>query len=423
TAMDASKAAEHVTQTQDDRMKALAAATAISKAMQAVDEIKKLGEAMTQANQNAGIRLSLTVGSSQSKSTQHNESDQAVSSAISAGKNLSLIASGGGADSNVTVRGSALTGQDVLIKADNAINLLAAGNSSEQHSKDSSTSASVGIGVTLGKQNSLGFTASASVSKGNSDGTDNYFTTTQVTGGSSVKLVSGGDTTLQGAVVSGPKVGVDVGGNLKIESLQDTAKFDSKSMSAGGSVTIGYGSSASANFSQSKVSADFAAVGEQAGIRAGDSGFQVNVKGKTDLKGGAITSSQAAIESVQGERRDGERGDWRRHGRRVQGQRRRPQHHAQHDQRGQHDDHQRGCIKSGGARQAGSRGDQRRDGGQAGAGLERAGTGATGEAQRADRGGVWCAGVEGGGHVCRQAGHRAARRSEGSDGSWRRSRG
>ncbi|WP_377152865.1 hemagglutinin repeat-containing protein [Roseateles sp. UC29_93] len=297
TAMDATKAAEHVTQTQDDRMKALAAATAISKAMQAVDEIKKLGEAMNEANQNAGIRLSLTVGSSQSKSTQHNESDQAVSSAISAGKNLSLIASGGGADSNVTVRGSALTGQDVLIKADNAINLLAAGNSSEQHSKDSSTSASVGIGVTLGKQNSLGFTASASVSKGNSDGTDNYFTTTQVTGGSSVKLVSGGDTTLQGAVVSGPKVGVDVGGNLKIESLQDTAKFDSKSMSAGGSVTIGYGSSASGNFSQSKVTADFAAVGEQAGIRAGDGGFQVNVKGNTDLKGGAITSSQASIDA------------------------------------------------------------------------------------------------------------------------------
>ncbi|WP_431263016.1 hemagglutinin repeat-containing protein [Roseateles chitinivorans] len=297
TAMDAGKAAEHVTQTQDDRMKALAAATAISKAMQAVDEIKKLAAAATTANENAGIRLSLTVGSSQSKSTQHNESDQAASSAISAGKNLSLIATGGGADSNVTVRGSALTGQDVLIKADNAINLLAAQNSSEQHSKDSSTSASVGIGVTLGKQNSLGFTASASVSKGNSDGTDNYFTTTQVTGGSSVKLVSGGDTTLQGAVVSGPKVGVDVGGNLKIESLQDTAKFDSKSMSAGGSVTIGYGSSASGNFSQSKVTADFAAVGEQAGIRAGDGGFQVNVKGNTDLKGGAITSSQAAIDA------------------------------------------------------------------------------------------------------------------------------
>ena len=297
TAMDAAKAAEHVTQTQDDRMKALAAATAISKAMQAVDEIKKLADAATKANENAGIRLSLTVGSSESKSSQHNESDQAASSSVSAGKTLSLIASGGGAESNVTVRGSALTGQDVLIKADNAINLVAASNSSEQHSKDSSTSASVGIGITLGKQNSLGFTASASVSKGNSDGTDNYFTTTQVTGGSSVKLVSGGDTTLQGAVVSGPKVGVDVGGNLKIESLQDTAKFDSKSMSVGGSVTVGYGSSASANFSQSKVNADYAAVGEQAGIRAGDGGFQVNVKGNTDLKGGAITSSQAAIDA------------------------------------------------------------------------------------------------------------------------------
>ncbi|MBB3197190.1 polymorphic toxin-type HINT domain-containing protein, partial [Roseateles terrae] len=80
-------------------------------------------------------------------------------------------------------------------------------------------------------------------------------------------------------------------------SLQDTAKFDSKSTSAGGSATFGYGAGGSANFSQSKVNADYAAVGEQAGIRAGDEGFQVSVKGQTDLKGGAITSSQAAIDA------------------------------------------------------------------------------------------------------------------------------
>ena len=65
----------------------------------------------------------------------------------------------------------------------------------------------------------------------------------------------------------------------------------------GGSVTVGYGAGGSANFSQSKVNVDYAAVGEQAGIRAGDGGFQVSVKGNTDLKGGAITSSQAAIDA------------------------------------------------------------------------------------------------------------------------------
>ncbi|MBB3293297.1 filamentous hemagglutinin [Mitsuaria sp. BK045] len=295
-AMGAIKAGEHVTQTQDDRMKALAAATAISKAKQAVEEIQKFND-LAKAQQEQSIRISLSVGSQQSKSSQHNEANQTAGSSVLADGKLSLIATGGGQDSNVTVRGSTLAGQDVFIKADNKIDLLAAQNTSEQHSKDSSSSASIGIGISLGQENRLGFTASASVSKGNADGKDTNYSATQVTGGSSVTLQSGGDTTLGGAVVTAPKVVADIGGNLKIESLQDTAKFDSKSQSMGGSVTVGYGAGGNANFSQSKVNADYAAVGEQAGIRAGDGGFQVSVKGNTELKGGAITSSQAAIDA------------------------------------------------------------------------------------------------------------------------------
>ncbi|OWQ82880.1 hypothetical protein CDN98_23850, partial [Roseateles terrae] len=247
TALGAIKAGEHVTQTEDDRMKALAAATAISKANQALEEIKKF-DAMKAADQKQSVRVSISLGSSQSKSSQHNEADQAVGSSLLAGGALSLVATGADKDSNVTVRGSTLTGQDVLLKADNAINLIAARNTSEQHSKDSSSSASVGVGFSLGAENRFGVTVSGSVSKGNSDGIDTSYTTTKVNGGSSVTLQSGGDTALQGAVVTAPKVTADVGGSLKIESLQDTAKFDSKSTSAGGSATFGYGAGGSANF-------------------------------------------------------------------------------------------------------------------------------------------------------------------------------
>ena len=196
-AMGAIKAGEHVTQTQDDRMKALAAATAISKAKQAVEEIQKFND-LAKAQQEQSIRISLSVGSQQSKSSQHNEANQAAGSSVLADGKLSLIATGGGQDSNVTVRGSTLAGQDVFIKADNKIDLLAAQNTSEQHSKDSSSSASIGIGISLGQENRLGFTASASVSKGNADGKDTNYSATQVTGGSSVTLQSGGDTTLGG---------------------------------------------------------------------------------------------------------------------------------------------------------------------------------------------------------------------------------
>jgi filamentous hemagglutinin len=52
------------------------------------------------------------------------------------------------------------------------------------------------------------------------------------------------------------------------------------------------GSAASA-----KANGDFASVKEQSGIKAGDGGFNVNVAGRTDLKGGVISSTQAAIDA------------------------------------------------------------------------------------------------------------------------------
>jgi filamentous hemagglutinin len=55
--------------------------------------------------------------------------------------------------------------------------------------------------------------------------------------------------------------------------------------------------SGSANFAKSNINSNYASVTEQSGIKAGDGGFQVDVKGNVDLKGGAITSTQAAIEN------------------------------------------------------------------------------------------------------------------------------
>ncbi|MEI7429869.1 MAG: hypothetical protein WCL27_05385 [Betaproteobacteria bacterium] len=53
--------------------------------------------------------------------------------------------------------------------------------------------------------------------------------------------------------------------------------------------------SGSVSASQSKIKSDFASVGEQTGIKAGDGGFQVDVKGNTDLKGAVIASTDKAV--------------------------------------------------------------------------------------------------------------------------------
>ncbi len=110
-----------------------------------------------------------------------------------------------------------------------------------------------------------------------------YGNRAQVSAGSQVILTSGGDTTLQGAVVSAPQITTNIGGDLTIESLQDTATHSERHQSSGGSLSvplIGVGQPpASLNASRTKLNSDFQSVNEQSGLRAGDGGFQVNVGG------------------------------------------------------------------------------------------------------------------------------------------------
>ena len=141
-----------------------------------------------------------------------------------------------------------------------------------------------------------------SKARGNADGNDVTYTNTHVNGGQNVTVISGGDTTLKGGVISGKNVIADIGGDLNIESLQDRSTFESKQKSAGLNASLCippfcYGvSTVSGNFAKSNVNGDFLSVQEQSGIKAGDGGFQVSVGGNTDLKGGVLGSSQAAIE-------------------------------------------------------------------------------------------------------------------------------
>ncbi|EIJ46877.1 filamentous hemagglutinin outer membrane protein [Herbaspirillum sp. GW103] len=114
--------------------------------------------------------------------------------------------------------------------------------------------------------------------------------------GGQVNIDSGRDTNLVGATVSGEKVVANVGRDLNIASVQDTSSFKSRDQSIGGSATIGYGSGASVSASRSRVDADYASVGQQTGITAGNGGFQINVKGNTDLKAAQIASTDQALE-------------------------------------------------------------------------------------------------------------------------------
>jgi filamentous hemagglutinin len=305
------------TQTSDSRMKALGTASAAANVKMAADALKagqgdengmvKTGNKnpdgspeMAQGNaadKVGGIQVSLSYGQSSSQSSSSAASDTARGSTVKAGGATTIQATGGGEASNLTIQGGDVSGKAVNLEADNKVNLLAAQNTTTRTSDSSNSSASVGIALQLGASGGgLGVTGSVSKGGGNGNGTETTYTNTHVAGTDSVSIKSGADTTLKGVVVEGKQVTTNVGGNLSIESLQDTATYTEKNQQIGASGMIGAGMSGSVNFAKSNIDSNYASVTEQSGIKAGDSGFTVNVQGNTDLKGGAITSTQAAID-------------------------------------------------------------------------------------------------------------------------------
>jgi len=281
-----------VSKTDDTRVQALAAVTT---GFAARDAYKAL---QSNSEKGGGISISVTYGQSESSSKSTMENNTAAGSTMTAGGDLRISATGS-TDSNIIVRGSEINADgNATLKADGEINLLAAKNTVEttRHSRSSSSGAGVAISVGQGGP-ALGITANINLGKGEGDGKDTIWSNTYINAGERLTLESSGNTNLHGAVANGKQVVANVGGDLNIESLQDTSTFHSKDANVGGGLTVGFGVSGSASYSNTKVDGDFASVREYSGIQAGDGGFQINVNGNTDLKGAVIASTDQAVEN------------------------------------------------------------------------------------------------------------------------------
>ncbi|WP_080492388.1 two-partner secretion domain-containing protein [Burkholderia ubonensis] len=238
------------------------------------------------------IGVQVSVGSSHSRlDTSENQTTERGSS-VTAGGTTALIATGNGTpgSGNITVAGSNVSGNDVLLAAKNQIDLQNTTNTDSTRSSNSSSGSSVGVSIGT---NGIGVSASMSRAHGDGNSDAAMQNNSHVTGANSVTMISGGDTNVIGSNVSGRTVAADVGGNLNMRSVQDTTVSSAHQSSVGGGISVSTMGGGSASFSSSHGNAngDYAGVNEQAGIQAGEGGFNVNVKGNTDLTGAAISST------------------------------------------------------------------------------------------------------------------------------------
>ncbi|CAE6905080.1 tRNA nuclease CdiA-2 [Paraburkholderia domus] len=285
--------ARGASRSQDDRAAALHGMAAASGAI----DFALTGKAAMDAIANGEkpeAKVELSYGRSHSKSTYAEDSTTNRGASITAGGTAAFVATGDGTpgSGNLTIAGSSVNANDVILAARNQVNLVNTTDTDSTRSSNESSSASVGI--SYGTQ---GFGVDASMSKAHGNGNSDAAmqNNTHINASNTATIISGGDANIIGSNVNGRQVNADVGGNLNIESRQDTMTSAAHQESKGGGFAISQGGG-SASFSHTSANANgsYAGVNEQAGIHAGDGGFNLNVHGNIDLKGAVIASDADA---------------------------------------------------------------------------------------------------------------------------------
>ncbi|NKJ50978.1 cell surface protein, partial [Burkholderia sp. SG-MS1] len=282
-----SQAAKNSTSTGNERAAALHSIAAAGDVA-----LTGLSSAGVTADGKPDIGIKVSIGSSRSESQSSEDQTVQRGSSVQAGGTAGFVATNG----DLTIAGSDISANDVILAAKNQVNVINTTDTDSTRSSNSSSSASVGVQYTLG--GGFGVSAAMSNARGDANSDASIQNASHVNGANSVTVISGGDTHIIGSQINGKQIAADVGGNLNIVSVQDVTNSAAHQSSTGGGFTISQGGgSASFSAQNGHAGSNYAGVNEQAGINAGDGGFNINVKGNTDLTGGVISSTADASQN------------------------------------------------------------------------------------------------------------------------------
>ena len=239
------------------------------------------------------LNIHVGVGSSKFKQVSELNQENYIGSSIGSKNKVSITADSDNSDKgNIHITGSVIEAPEVNLNATNNLSLDAGTNSSVQRDTYTSLGWSVGATVSPHGNGVIGLDANVYKDKENALETTKTHTGTIIRG-KQVNTVSGNDTEIIGSKVIGESVTTKVGHDLKIESLQDTNDYHKISKNKGISVSYGMSGPARVGFDNSRGTTDshYASVTNQAGIYAGDGGYNVQVNNATTLTGGIIKGS------------------------------------------------------------------------------------------------------------------------------------
>lgn len=239
------------------------------------------------------LNIQVGIGSSKFKQVSELNQENYIGSSIGSKNKVNITADSDNSDKgNIQITGSVVEAPQVNLNASNNLRIDAGTNSLVQ--SDTYTSSGWSVGATVSPHGNGVIGLDANVYKGKENALETTKTHTgAIIRGKQVNTVSGKDTEITGSKVIGEGVTVKVGNDLKVESLQDINDYHKISKNKGISVSYGMSGPARVGFDNSRGTTDshYASVTNQAGIYAGDGGYNVQVNNATTLTGGIIKGS------------------------------------------------------------------------------------------------------------------------------------
>ena len=238
------------------------------------------------------INLSVSIGSTSRKQGQVVDTNTYKGGTLVSENDVHIIARDT-EQSGIGLTGETVEAKKLVLDSASDINLEAGKNSVDINNTYKSSGWSVGAGISLTGGGLLDINASGHMARQNGDTHQESYVPTKLKAVELAQLKAKRDTNIIGSTVSGKKVEVDTGRDLHIQSLQDVDNFKEHSKSAGFSVSSKPNfkdPTGSINASVGRIDSKWKSVTEQAGIYAGEEGYNINVGNKTILEGAVIKS-------------------------------------------------------------------------------------------------------------------------------------
>ena len=238
------------------------------------------------------INLSVSIGSTSRKQGQVVDTNTYQGGTLVSDGNVHIKARDA-QQSGIGLTGETVEAKKLVLDSASDINLEAGKNTVDVNNTYKSSGWSVGAGISLTGGGLLDISASGHMARQNGDTHQESYVPTKIKAAQLAQLKAKRDTNIIGSTVSGKKVEADTGRDLHIQSLQDVDNFKEHSKSAGFSVSSKpnfKNPTGSINASVGRIDSKWKSVTEQAGIYAGEDGYDVNVGNNTTLEGAVIKS-------------------------------------------------------------------------------------------------------------------------------------